>query len=267
MGKKQRKCFECSTKYTKYKRCCYNKLCKISKPYIENKEKAQKTIENTIKALIKKLEHQVAKEAKAETKAVMKKMKEKEYLDSRGIRALTSRWSDQYYYYTRAIYYEHYANVNPPFTQVDRIKKCEILNITNCKTCFLSGEKSKGVGDHLFEINGYAKFTNGKHGTYDEWNTLPVVGRLNKSYKKFKFENGNTKDVGYQNLTQEEFKDCSKSNQLIYIKIQKWKKYVISRNASLYWEITEKQSIWLDQKQKDYKQIVLKDVGEIKMLN
>ena len=156
--------------------------------------------------------------------------------------------------------------MNPEFTKEDRKKKCEILNIQNCKTCFISSEKSKGVGDHLFEINGYAKVTNGKHGTYDEWNTVPVVGKLNKSYKKFKFENGNTKDIGYQKLTQEGFNECSEKNKVIYTKIMKWQKYVRSRGAQLYWELTENQNSWFISKKKEYKRIVMKDIEEIKML-
>ena len=54
MVKKQiRKCGECNLEYRAYKRSCYNALCKVSKPYKENK---------------KKLKRQLAKEAKEEKK-------------------------------------------------------------------------------------------------------------------------------------------------------------------------------------------------------
>jgi len=254
----QRKCLSCNTPKEKNKRLCFNILCSKSKPFLEI-EKEKKREEK------RKEREEKRKEREKQTEIKIKKQQEDRA--KRGEKALISRWSDQYYYYTRAIYYAHYSHLNPEFTKEDRIKKCEILNITNCKTCFISGEKSKGVGDHLFEINGYAKFTNGKHGTYDEWNTVPVVGKLNKSYKKIKFENGNTKDIGYQELTQEEINECSEKNKEIYIKINKWKNYVKSRKATLHWELTEKQSLWFVQKEKEYKRIVLKDVQEIKMLN
>ena len=238
MGEKeQRKCAKCETIKRKNIQVCFNEICPDSRPYKDNMKK------------------QKQKQAKADKK------------NGRGLRALTSRWSDQYYYYTINIYNEHHETANPSFTQTDSERKLEILDIPNCNTCFISGQESKGVGDHLFEINGYAKFTNGKHGTSDEWNILPVVGKLNKSYKKFKFENGNSKDIGYQTLTQEEFQECSEDNKLIYTKIQEWKDYVILRKATLYWQMTEDEHNWLVQKEKDYKLIVSKDVQEIRMLN
>ena len=56
MVKKQiRKCGECNLEYRAYKRSCYNALCKVSKPYKENK---------------KKLKRQLAKEAKEEKKII-----------------------------------------------------------------------------------------------------------------------------------------------------------------------------------------------------
>ena len=246
---------------------------KEEKQAIKLEKKTTKIVKNTLSDIIKEIINEekerkkIEKEKQKQKQTEIKRKKQQEDQAKRGEKALISRWSDQYYYYTRAIYYEHYSHLNPEFTKEDRIKKCEILNIANCKTCFITGEKSKGVGDHLFEINGYAKFTNGKHGTYDEWNTVPVVGKLNKSYKKFKFKNGTTKDIGYQELTQEEFNECSDKNKVIYIKIINWKNYVISRKASFYWEMTEKQSRWLEQKEKEYKRIVMKDIQEIKMLN
>jgi len=281
---KQKKCPFCNTVKEKNKRLCLNILCTESKPYKnrknaeekENKKILKNILNNIIKNIsdkekerkkIEKERKKIEKENEKQKQKEIRRKRKEENQTKRGEKALLSRWSDQYYYYTRVIYDNHYNKMNPKFTEEDRKKKCEILNITNCKTCFISNEKSKGVGDHLFEINGYAKVTNGKHGTYDEWNTVPVIGKLNKSYKKFKFENGNTKDIGYQKLTQEEFNECSEKNKDIYIKIMKWQKYVLSRGARLYWEMTEKQSLWLDQKEKEYKRIVMKDIQEIKMLN
>ena len=280
---KQKQCPFCNTVKEKNKRLCLNILCPVSKPYKKKKkaeEKERKKVEKENKKILKNILNDIIKNItdKDKERKKIKKEKEKqkqkeirrkiqeENQAKRGEKALLSRWSDQYYYYTRVIYDNHYKKMNPEFTEEDRKKKCEILNIPNCNTCFISGEESNGVGDHLFEINGYAKYTNGQHGTYDKWNTVPVLGKLNKSYKKFKFENGNIKDIGYQKLTQEELNECSEKNKDIYIKIMEWQKYVLSRGAQLYWEMTEKQSLWLDQKEKEYKRIVMKDIQEIKML-
>ena len=98
-------------------------------------------------------------------------------------------------------------NPNPIFTQDDLNKKLEILEVESIKECFVTGNQSKGVGDHLFEINGYFKNTC-KRGFNDKWNVLPVCGDKNKNYKKFNFMMNNIlikKDVGYEDLTNEEF--------------------------------------------------------------
>ena len=85
-----------------------------------------------------------------------------------------------------------------------------------------------------------------KRGINDDWNLVPVVGKLNKSYKKIKFEmNGETivKDIGYQSLTGvEELFLLSSSNEnylrmgLISHMIDKWKQYVKERGAKMCYE-------------------------------
>ena len=45
---------------------------------------------------------------------------------------------------------------NPIFTEEDRQKKMEIFGVENLNTCFITGEPSKGVGDHFKEINTHS---------------------------------------------------------------------------------------------------------------
>ena len=167
-------------------------------------------------------------------------------------RKLITRWADQKYYFINFIY-EKFHCVNPKFTEDDRKKKCEIFNIPNDKICFITGKPCKGTGDHLFEINGYAKKTNGLHGTNDEWNKIPVIGSKNKSYKT-KFGKNN-KNIGYQDLTDEELKKCTNDQKNIYQKIKSWKEYVKKRGASLTWKLTEKQERAMANKKEEYEKM------------
>ena len=164
-------------------------------------------------------------------------------------RSAKCRWSDSSYYLTKIISkVELIKNPNPIFTQEDLNKKLEILEIKSDKECFVTGKPAKGVGDHLYEINGYFKHTK-KRGFNDEWNVLPVCGDKNKNYKKFNFMMNNIrikKDVGYEDLSEEEFlylisseneEEIKMAN--LYEKIRKWKDYVKTRGARLNFEETE----------------------------
>ncbi len=159
-----------------------------------------------------------------------------------------ARWSDSNYYLTKQISkLELEKNPNPEFTQEDLNKKLEILEIKNNNECFVTGKPAKGVGDHLWEINGYFRATK-KRGIDDNWNLLPVTGEKNKKYKKFDFMINNKrvkKDIGYEDLTEEEYLYLISSENVeeikmaeIYQKIKKWKDYVKTRGARLNFEET-----------------------------
>lgn len=161
-----------------------------------------------------------------------------------------TRHGDQQYYLSKILSKKYLLmNPNPEYTKQDEIKKLEILDIPNSKTCFITGENSKGVGDHLYEINGYYRRTN-KRGINDKWNILPVCGVENKRYKKIKFTMPNgrlvNKDIGYEQLDVEEFNYMIESGDPelckmadIFIKIIEWKSYVEKRNAKIYYEEPE----------------------------
>lgn len=156
---------------------------------------------------------------------------------NKAIAAGKSRWNDQKYYFTRVIY-ERRQLTNPTPTEQDKVEKCRIFQIPNLNTCCVTHLSSNGVGDHLFEINGYAKATANTygvalHGRYDWWNTVPIVGSMNKSYKKFPILGAKPKDVGWQTLTKCEYASQTTERRRLYDMIQEWKSYCVHRGAGL----------------------------------
>ena len=155
----------------------------------------------------------------------------------KAIAAGRSRWNDQKYYVTRVIY-ERRQLTNPVPTEQDKAEKCRIFKIHNLNTCCVTHLSSNGAGDHLFEINGYAKATEetygvALHGRYDWWNTVPIVGSINKSYKKFPILGKKPKDIGWQTLTKQEYVMQSVERRRLYDMIQEWKRYCAKRGAGL----------------------------------
>ena len=169
-----------------------------------------------------------------------------------------TRWHDQKYYLTKVIMSKKPRNPSPEPDDIRRKK--EIFGIPDLNTCIVTGEPCKGKGDHLFEINGYAKDTMkeyGKemHGCDDWWNILPVVGRKNTSYKKYKFHDGKTtKDIGWQTLTDDEQASLTPEKKCLYDKIQEWKKYVEERGAKLCYAFTEGDIAFMAKKREQYNQ-------------
>jgi len=153
-----------------------------------------------------------------------------------------SRHSDQKYYLTKLLC-EKYLSVhpNPEYTVDDNKKKLEIFNIPNNKTCFITGLASNGTGDHIYEINNYHKYT-GRRGINDQWNIVPVVGSVNKKYKKIMFTMPNgvsvKKDIGYQELLEIEQNSLLRNDATIYRQLQDWKQYVTKRGAKMSFEET-----------------------------
>ena len=157
------------------------------------------------------------------------------------------RHSDQKYYLTQMLCNKWLdKNPNPEYTNEDNQKKLEIFDIPNNKTCFVTGLKSNGRGDHIWEMNGYHKYTN-RRGINDQWNIIPVVGSKNKTYKKIQFTMPDgklvKKDIGYQKLTEEEElymlqseDDILMDSIRIYKQLEKWKQYVAERGAVLSFE-------------------------------
>jgi|TARA_B110000495_G_C22959092_1_gene562125 hypothetical protein len=163
-------------------------------------------------------------------------------------------WSDQNYYIVKAlseIYLKN--NPNPEFTQEDFKMKCEIFEIPDNKTCFVSGVLSNAFSDHIYETIDYFKYTE-ERGINDNWNLVPVCGEYNKTYKNFKFtlEDGEKvkKNIGYENLTDDELlhlMSSTNNNHIqmaeIYVKIFTWKLYAEKKGAKLSFKETPEMTI------------------------
>ena len=160
----------------------------------------------------------------------------------RAIKKAKGRHSDQKYYLTKILCEKWLLkNPNPEYTKEDNQKKLEIFDIPDNRTCFVTGLKSNGTGDHIYEINNYHKYT-GRRGINDQWNIVPVVGSINKKYKKIKFTMSDgklvKKDIGYQKLTEEEKLYLLQSEDdthidfiRVYRQLEKWNQYVVERGA------------------------------------
>jgi hypothetical protein len=134
--------------------------------------------------------------------------------------------------------------INPPFTKKDLQQKMKICGVANLQTCLVTlQEKGVKVGDHVYETKGYFRKT-GRYGIDDEWNTLPVCGAKNISYKVFRHVN---KNIGYQTLSKRELQKCTKEQIRIYKIITKWKRYVKKRGAKMSFKLTAKQQTLLEE--------------------
>jgi len=191
------------------------------------------------------------------------------------VNAAIARWSDQTYFFTQFLYRK--ARLPPPIgyittnhrpTAADKGAKKRIFDIEKDNQCVISGMISSGAGDHMFEINGYAKQT-GKHGRYDWWNTIPVIGLWNKKYKKIPVmtrEGPVVKDIGlhylpvdhpeYVEITAEQLEECLPEHGRIYNMFVEWKKYCESQGVSLFFEFNQNDKQWLEERHQMYKTIL-----------
>jgi len=148
------------------------------------------------------------------------------------------RYDSEYWIY-KDLVSTYEAEHNVPFTEKDRTMKYKIFDITCCKMCFITKKLSKSEGgDHIYEIRGYKKYT-GFYGGNSEWNTIPVIGSLNKTYKVIK-HNGWKKYIGYQELSKQELSECTEQEKIIYNKIYEWRKYCKKRRARWCWMVPKK---------------------------
>jgi hypothetical protein len=119
---------------------------------------------------------------------------------------------------------------NPEFTEEDIKKKCEIFNIPNVKTDFITNKSLSGCREHYIDLVGrFSKIINKKIiGSDSEWNIIPVSGK-NSEYKKKSLE-----------VSEDEIESLSEDEKVIYDKLNRWKKYVDIRGAHMYHKITDR---------------------------
>jgi hypothetical protein len=100
-------------------------------------------------------------------------------------------------------------------------------------------------------MRDYYKYTK-CYGFDDEWNVIPIDSTINKSYKTFKFKNSNSKDIGYQKLSDSELEELIEEDNnniknegyiitrlQIYKKINNWITYIQDRGAILSYILNE----------------------------
>ena len=64
-------------------------------------------------------------------------------------------------------------------------------------------------------------------------------------------------------MTQKELSSCSREQQDIYNKLQKWKLYVKKRGALLYWKLSEKEEKVFQDKKKQYIELWKNTIDEL----
>jgi hypothetical protein len=129
----------------------------------------------------------------------------------------------------------HYfdCKYNPEFTDEDNKNKCNIFNIKNVKTDFITGKSLGGCGDHYIELVGsHSKNLKKKMiGSDSEWNLIPVSGN-NSKYKINSFK-----------VPEDKSSSLPEDEKVIYDKLNIWNKYVKRRGARMYHKITDEHLI------------------------
>ena len=119
---------------------------------------------------------------------------------------------------------------NVLFTKEDGQNKCMIFDIPNLKTDFIT-KKKIGTGDHYYEL-GKNCMKKKIIGSDSEWNIIPTSG-------------SRSKDLKYNYLKPISFNDnydiskLEEGDKVIINKLRKWKEYVTSRGAKLFYKVPE----------------------------
>ena len=142
--------------------------------------------------------------------------------------------------------HQSFAPTNPPFEKKDREEKLKICGLVGApkKTCAICGEQGQlSEGDHLWGRLEYYTKTKKAGIVKSKWNILPVCSRTgcNKSYKKITLTNGVKKDIGKDELTEEELNLVSSKDKKAVDIVRKWKAYAKSRGAVLSFGLDEEQ--------------------------
>lgn len=237
----------------------------LKKKYPELSTRQEKTVERELNRMLKQVDafhaytalpNATQRDANRKSRLTKKRNKSTCMTLEKAIAAGRSRWSDTKYYVTRVIY-EQRQLVNPVPTEHDIVEKLRIFQIPNLNTCCVTHLSSNGAGDHLFEINGYANATEKTygvplHGRYDWWNTVPINGSINKSYKKIPILGSKPKDIGWQTLSKQEYASQTVERKRVYDMIQEWKLYCTGRGAALSFMFNTEDNAFLESRKALY---------------
>jgi hypothetical protein len=158
---------------------------------------------------------------------------------------------------------KHFEPQNPPFEKRDQIEKLKICGIKNEEICAICGlsRASSGQGDHVWERKGYLKDTGYCGIISGKWNRLPICNRRGcnsgRSYKKIILTNGIKKDIGRDELTENDHllvKDGDKKAVNIVVG---WKDYVKKRGAIIRYRLTKAQEDFIAKRKVEYIQAAI----------
>ena len=140
-----------------------------------------------------------------------------------------------------------FAPENPPFKKEDLEKKLKICGVSKWKMCAIC-RRDGGVsqGDHIWERKGFVKET-GYYGIVKgKWNTLPVCGACNHSYKEIILTDGTEKNIGRDDLTEEELELVEPEDVKKVTMVSNWKAYAKKRDAVLRFRLTKVQEKYIE---------------------
>ena len=140
---------------------------------------------------------------------------------------------------------KNYETNQPKFEEKDKQVKIDIWELEKEKenkngeikkyisSAFGNEETKINKGDHIYGIReGLKKL--GIIGSNSLWNMVPCTQKQNVSWKKV-FVNGKSKNLIYDNFTEEEINSFDEDTSIKYNKLKKWKEYCSKRGAKLFW--------------------------------
>lgn len=140
--------------------------------------------------------------------------------------------------------YDNNELIQPKFTENDKLAKSLIWNIrkvegTNKITSALSDEQvsASATGDHIY---GMREIDN-KLGSNSEWNLIPCTQAENVSWKKVTIKSTKTDEPDKQvnivthKFSEDEIKSLDAKTRINLEKLNRWKDYVKSRGANMYY--------------------------------
>lgn len=130
------------------------------------------------------------------------------------------------------------STINPPYDDKADAAYVRIFSVASREECFITHKKVLPFkGDHLYAVRQYHKHT-GRCGFDSQWNRINASYSDTYDYKVFRAYDSRgklvvNKDIGYQDLTEEELNHFNEEKQSIYRKVTQWKAYLQRRMVHL----------------------------------
>lgn len=135
-------------------------------------------------------------------------------------------------------------DINQPiYTTEDNAKKQKIFGYINGESAFSNKKVNPNKGDHIYGIRERVTI-DGTVGSNTKWNMICCTSTENSGENCWKKVKSLKKNIVYDTFTQEEISSFDSTTKENYKKFIKWKKYVKSRGASLFYTNMKK----IDQK-------------------